>query len=90
MADYTPTLFRKGALERNVETWGDHYQALWDGYFPDGSLPPESTFSPAQRAEIAALRNVVVSSADPGLTEPGLWVQDLGDGNFTIWIEDGQ
>lgn len=33
--------------------------------------------------------NLVVSDTDPGLTEPGLWIQDLGGGDFTFWIEDG-
>lgn len=36
--------------------------------------------------------NVVVSSVDPNLTGPGLWVQTgMGpDGDeFTFWIEDG-
>jgi len=35
--------------------------------------------------------NLVVSATDPGLTEPGLWIQTgLGDGSdMTFWVEDG-
>lgn len=94
MAEYIPTKFRKGALERDVETWLDHYQAIWEGYTPDEPLPPRSAFSEQQMAELnqreAVSRNLVVSASNPGLTEPGLWIQDLGSGNFTFWIEDGQ
>jgi hypothetical protein len=36
--------------------------------------------------------NLVVSATDPGLTEPGLWIQTgLGAGgtDMTFWVEDG-
>lgn len=33
---------------------------------------------------------VVISAVDPGFTSPGLWVKYVGNGNYELWIEDGQ
>jgi hypothetical protein len=33
--------------------------------------------------------NLVVSETDPGLTEPGLWIQIFPNGDATFWVEDG-
>lgn len=68
MAAYTPTKFRKGALERDVETWSDHYQAIWEGFTPDGPLPERPVFSDREQAELerretAALANYVAKDA---------------------------
>lgn len=33
--------------------------------------------------------NLIVSTTDPGLTEPGLWIKPLPGGDFELWVEDG-
>lgn len=39
---------------------------------------------------IAAELSVYYQTDDPGdIGNPYIWVQDLGDGAFTIWIDDG-
>lgn len=32
---------------------------------------------------------VYVGPNDPGMTSAGLWVQTFSNGDYTIWIEDG-
>jgi hypothetical protein len=32
---------------------------------------------------------VIISAVNPGFTQPGLWLKNLGTGNFELWIEDG-
>lgn len=46
----------------------------------DGATGPMGPAGPA---------NLVVSKDNPGLTEPGLWVQTFDDGSFSLWVEDG-
>lgn len=33
--------------------------------------------------------NLLVQETDPGLAQPGLWVQTFPNGDITFWIEDG-
>jgi len=32
---------------------------------------------------------VIVAAANPHLSEPGMWVQTLPNGDVSLWIEDG-
>lgn len=56
---------------------------------PDGRVRLVS--SPALEAVSRPLGDVYVSETNPGLTEPGVWIElhPSGGGIKTFWIEDG-
>jgi hypothetical protein len=46
MADYVDTVFIKAGEDSvTAESWGEHWQLLWEGWIPDSVQPPASDLS---------------------------------------------
>ena len=50
---YTPTTFFKGPKSRTVESWREHWQAIYDGWRPGAPAPELPSFSEKQLEELA-------------------------------------
>lgn len=69
-----------------IAPWSPFYWPLiWGGHAVDSGHEDASAAEQVFRPD-----EVVASSTDPQIAPPGIWVQDLGNGNWTMWfaVED--
>lgn len=66
-----------------VAPWSPfYYPLLWSGNAADSGHEDASAARPSFKPNL-----VVISDTDPQLPPGGVWVQDLPNGNWTMWFE---